>query len=167
MTDSRPCSPPPQPLDVHVKYGLVINFKTARVLGNRGDWLLARTADLPFPIGKPQAVLARAKVHQRAVAATHDSFWPRLYSRGLDPRRSRADGDAQVRPRDKPHRRHAQASGPLAPLLRLSKEHAMFLPSASCALRDLIHHWRVGRRTQIQPECDLQGREYARLGLLR
>jgi hypothetical protein len=42
-------------------------------------------ADVPFPVWKAEALLALAKVHQRAVAATHDSFWTRLYVRGLDP----------------------------------------------------------------------------------
>jgi len=42
-------------------------------------------AELPFPIWKADAVMALARLHERAPHATHDGYWTRLYIRGLDP----------------------------------------------------------------------------------
>jgi hypothetical protein len=42
-------------------------------------------ADLSFPSWKAEAVRLLAKLHERAATTTRDSFWARLYVRGLDP----------------------------------------------------------------------------------
>ena len=43
-------------------------------------------AEVPFPVWKAEAVLALARVHERAMTVTRDDgFWTRLYVRGLDP----------------------------------------------------------------------------------
>jgi hypothetical protein len=55
---------------------------------------------VPFPVWKAEALLALVKVH-RAVTATHDGFWTRLYIRGLNPEEA---AQAAAREYDATHR---------------------------------------------------------------
>jgi hypothetical protein len=47
--------------------------------------------DVPFLVWKAEAVLALVMVHQRALTATHDGFWTRVYIRGLNPQEAAPD----------------------------------------------------------------------------
>ena len=57
--------------------------------------------DVPFLVWKAEAVLALVMVHQRALTATHDGFWTRLYIRGLNPEEA---AQAAAREYDATHR---------------------------------------------------------------